>query len=251
MSIPEGSTVQSRTNTPTLVPAGFIEGQKKHIFSHKKITEHVAYSWYEDYPDGLHPSKGITAPYFPEHKSHKYSWSKAPRYDSKPAETGPLAEMIMTENPLFTDLLNEQKPNVFIRQLARILRPTELLPALDTWLKELNQAGEFYRKSDKLDDGQGVGLIHASRGALGHWVQIKNGKISHYQIVTPTAWHSSPRDTNGIRGEWEEALVGTVIKDPDHPIELGHIVRSYDACLVCAVHAIQNRAGRSHIRITV
>ena len=35
--------------------------------------------------------------------------------------------------------------------------------------------------------------------------------------------------------------IGTMLKDPENPVELGHIVRSFDACLVCAVHVCTKR----------
>ncbi|MBT4640494.1 MAG: Ni,Fe-hydrogenase I large subunit, partial [Deltaproteobacteria bacterium] len=86
------------------------------------------------------------------------------------------------------------------------------------------------------------------RGALGHWVRIEDSKIAHYQIISPTTWNLSPRDANGIRGPAEEALRGTEIKDIDNPVELGHIIRSFDACLVCTVHAF-SKDRKSRIRI--
>jgi hydrogenase large subunit len=80
--------------------------------------------------------------------------------------------------------------------------------------------------------------LEAPRGALGHWVKIEGAKIQKYQIITPTAWNASPRDASGTRGPCEEAIVGTEIKDLDNPIEIDHIIRSFDPCLVCTVHTI-------------
>jgi uptake hydrogenase large subunit len=90
-----------------------------------------------------------------------------------------------------------------------------------------------------MPDGEGSGLTEASRGALGHWIKVADGLIAHYQVITPTAWNGSPRDSNDTRGPWEEALVGTPVQDPENPVELGHVIRSFDACLVCAVHALR------------
>ena len=67
-------------------------------------------------------------------------------------------------------------------------------------------------------------------------MKIRDGKIANYQIITPTAWNGSPRDTAGRRGHWEESFVGIEIEDLDNPVELFHVVRSHDACLVCTVH---------------
>ncbi len=90
-------------------------------------------------------------------------------------------------------------------------------------------------------------MIQAARGALGHWVKIQDEKIAHYQIITPTSWNGSPRDERGVRGAWEEALIGTPIKDINNPVEAGHVVRSFDPCLVCAVHTVQKGKKRYFI----
>ena len=82
-------------------------------------------------------------------------------------------------------------------------------------------------------------MLQAARGVLGHWVKIKNRKISHYQIITPTAWNGSPRDEGMNRGPWEKALKGVVLKDLENPVEAGHVIRSFDPCMVCAVHTLK------------
>lgn len=55
-----------------------------------KITEHVDNSWYAG-PDNLAPASGVTDPQKP--KGAAYSWLKAPRYDGRPMEVGPLARL--------------------------------------------------------------------------------------------------------------------------------------------------------------
>jgi hydrogenase large subunit len=131
--------------------------------------------------------------------------------------------------------------SAFVRELARLTRPAELIPAMKQWIMELDPQEKFYTHSSNITDGEGFGLTQASRGALGHWVSISNKKINHYQIITPTAWNGSPRDADSIRGPWEEALIHTTVKDSENPVEIGHVVRSFDPCLVCAVHAIQGK----------
>jgi hydrogenase large subunit len=223
-----------------LVPSGYAEGLKLSGFTHTKVSEHVTHSWFEDYPGGRHPFDGETKPYATGHEGKKYSWAKSPRYDGKPAETGPLAERVISGDPLIKDLVGKSGPNVFVRQLARMTRPTTLIGAMDTWLGELlMKKSEYYVTPREVESGEGFGLTQAGRGALGHWLKVEDGKISHYQVITPTAWHASPRDSEGVRGPFEEALVGTPVLDPDNPVELGHVIRSFDACLVCTVHAIE------------
>ena len=249
LDIPPDSDVHGRRpDGGQLIPSGFAERSRVAPLDQDKITEHVAHSWYKDYDGGLHPARGRTEPHASGFEPRKYSWSKAPRYDGLPAETGPLAEMIVAGNTLFQELAADGA-NAFVRELARLVRPVELLPAMRRWLREIDATEPFYRTAPRVTDGEGFGLTEAARGALGHWISIADGRIEHYQIVTPTAWNCSPRDSDDIRGPWEEALVGTPVADAANPVELGHVVRSYDACLVCCVHAV--RGGRSLVRMSV
>lgn len=45
----------------------------------------------------------------------------------------------------------------------------------------------------------GFGLTEAPRGSLAHFVSIENKKVKNYQMVVPTTWNASPRDTHGQR----------------------------------------------------
>lgn len=227
-----------------LFAAGFVhnDGQRE-AFDERAVAEHVAASWYADCPGGAHPFDGVTEPYATGADGRKYSWSKAPRYRDLPAETGPLAERIVGDDPLYLDLLRRDGANLVMRQLARLTRPARLLPAMALWLDEMIERRDqpYYTPVANLPDGRGCGLIEAARGTLGHWVDIRDNSIARYQIVTPTAWNGSPRDSGGVRGPWEEALIGTPIRDIDNPVEAGHVVRSFDPCLVCTVHVVDGR----------
>jgi hydrogenase large subunit len=64
--------------------------------------------------------------------------------------------------------------------------------------------------------------------------------VERYQIVTPTAWNASPRDSAGEMGHWERSLIGLRVQDPDDPVEVGHLIRSHDPCLVCTVHFLES-----------
>lgn len=103
---------------------------------------------------------------------------------------------------------------------------------------------EVWTPYQKPDLSFGVGLNEAGRGALGHWVIVKNGKIYRYQIITPTNWNVSPRDPDGDMGPMEEALVDTPVTEehggPDEWVGVDAVrcVRSMDPCLACTVHII-------------
>jgi hydrogenase large subunit len=88
-----------------------------------------------------------------------------------------------------------------------------------------------------------TGLTEAPRGALGHWLSIQNSKLSHYQVITPTCWTISPRDSQNQRGPLEQALIGTPIENVDKPIEALRVVHSVDPCLDCATHVMRAEPG--------
>jgi hydrogenase large subunit len=105
------------------------------------------------------------------------------------------------------------------------------------WLREL-QPGEPWCVDAVLpDEGEAVGLTEAARGALGHWLSVRGGRITSYQIVAPTTWNFSPRDGAGTPGALEAALVGTPVQPGEStPVAVQHVVRSFDPCMVCTVH---------------
>jgi len=197
------------------------------------ISEAVTYSWYDDTTNNLAPTNGSTKPIYP--KSGAYSWLKAPRYLGEPFEAGPLARMWVNGN-------YRKGISVMDRHVARAQETLKIAQAMKTWLGQLTVGGAVYDQGFTLDmpaSGSGVGLTEAPRGALGHWVKVASGKISNYQIITPTCWNASPRDGKGVRGPIEDALIGTPIKDEHQPIEVVRVIHSFDPCLSCAVHVMR------------
>ncbi len=249
--LPENTGV--RGTDGKLCRAGWADATSVSRFDHRKITEDVSHSWFQQDNGPRHPFDGITEPYASGQSGRRYSWVKAPRYDGMVMETGPLAEMVIDGYPLFCDMVSRDGANVFARQLARLVRPAYLLAPMLAWITELiaRRNDDFYRSARVITEGKGAGMIQAARGALGHWVSIEDEKIAHYQIITPTAWNGSPRDERGIRGAWEEALIGTPIRDLDNPVEAGHVVRSFDPCLVCAVHCLRKGGQKSSFNLTI
>ena len=78
--------------------------------------------------------------------------------------------------------------------------------------------------------------MEAPRGALGHWIVIRDGKIANYQAVVPSTWNAGPRDAKGQDGAYEAALKGHVLHDAKQPIEILRTIHSFDPCLPCGVH---------------
>lgn len=219
----------------TLIPKGIVEYNEIKEVNIEKITEDVTFAWYEGKNET--PFKEKTKI---DMQKNAYSFSKAPRYDDKPYQTGPLGEWLVSKNVFFWKLYERFGDSVFVRELARLLRPIKYLKIMTNEIEEIiqNIKEPLYNKPRIKTNAKGVGLTHAARGALGHWIKIKNGKIENYQIIAPTTWNGSPRDKNLNPGPWEKALTGLEIKDPSNPMEMGHVIRSFDPCLVCTVHFI-------------
>jgi hydrogenase large subunit len=129
--------------------------------------------------------------------------------------------------------------SVMDRHLARAHEALKIAQAMQDWLTALPTGVSAYTTATVPATAAAVGLTEAPRGALGHWVRIAASKIAHYQIVTPTCWNCSPRDTAGARGPMEEALVGVPVANASQPIEVLRVVHSFDPCLDCATHVIR------------
>jgi len=222
----------SHTGEPLMKP-GFHDRNARE-FTPDLITEHVKHSWYEPHEGGLHPYDGETLP-APE-RPEAYSWAKAPRYAGQPAEAGPLARMVNDRDPLVSDLLAKREPSAFVREIARLHEAMRLLKQIGIWLDEVEPEEPFCRETPRAISGSGVGLVEAPRGILGHWIRVEEGKVQNYQIITPTGWNLSPRDSDDCPGPLEAALVGAPVPDPDRPVAMAHIVKSFDPCLFCTVH---------------
>jgi hydrogenase large subunit len=221
-----------------LFPAGIFTPQTTAALDPQKITEDVSHSFFKKTPEHPLESRTIADPYSDD--GRKYSWAKAPRYDGEPAETGPLADMLMADTPLFVSMVRSNGASVFIRELARMVRPAMILSAAQECVDGMSYTkAQFYTDTFKPLSAKSFGTVTAPRGILGHWIHIHDGKIANYQVITPTAWNGSPRDKHGTPGPWEAAITGTAVQDPDNPVEVEQVVRSFDPCLVCTVHAIR------------
>jgi len=228
-----GAFEQNDAATSKLFSGGYIEGAATEAQSGvatTNISESVKYSWYADTTTNLSPDAGETEPQYP--KDGAYSWLKAPRLAGKPFEAGPLARMWINGD-------YQRGISVMDRHLARAMEAKKIAVAMSGWLDELNPGVKAFDDSFEQYSGYGVGLSEAPRGALGHWVEITDGKISHYQVITPTCWNASPMDDNNNPGPMEQALIGTPIENPDMPVEALRIIHSYDPCLSCAVHIMR------------
>ncbi|WP_319542611.1 nickel-dependent hydrogenase large subunit [uncultured Pseudodesulfovibrio sp.] len=231
-------------------------------FDPSMIEEHVKHSWYKD-DSPKHPYSGVTDPMYTSlDDKTKYSWMKAPRYNGKAVEVGPLATCLVNYGkgqPEFVKYVNFvlEKLGVGAEALFSTLGRTGargiecLVTALKTgdWVNDLKEniaKGnlDICKDWDMPAEAQGVGYVNAPRGGLSHWMSIKDSKIDNFQLVVPSTWNLGPRCDNDIPGPTEEALLdNTPIADPERPVEILRTVHSYDPCIACGVHVIDNKTG--------
>jgi hydrogenase large subunit len=245
-----------------------------------QIQEYIAHSWYE-YSDGdaagKHPwvgetklkYSGPTPPYEHLDVQAKYSWLKTPRWKGTPMEVGPLSRMLVSYasgNKEVQELVNSvlKQLDVPVTALFSTLGRTAAR-GLETvliagWAKEFYSQllanikngdmrtvnNERWKPETWPAEARGVGLTEAPRGALAHWIVIKDRKIENYQLVVPSTWNASPRDAQGQMSAYEAALIGTPVANPDQPVELLRTIHSFDPCLACAVHLYDEQGRYIH-----
>jgi [NiFe] hydrogenase large subunit len=219
----------------------------------------VKHSWYSG-ETARHPATGETVPRFTGlDTANRYSWLKAPRYAGEPFEVGPLARVMVAYKNNHSAVKTavdgflakagvsfDQMHSTIGRTAARALESAVIAQAMDGWLNALQTGGSLQQPWSMQASAAGVGLNEAPRGALGHWIQIQNGKIGNYQMVIPSTWNFGPRCAADKPGPVESALVGTPVADPARPVEVLRTVRSFDPCIACAVHVIDPREDKTY-----
>jgi hydrogenase large subunit len=242
-----------------------------------QVQEFVTHSWYKyaDENSGLHPWAGVTEPHFQlgantkGSKTHienldeggKYSWIKAPRWRGHAMEVGPLARYVIgyaQNKPEFKEPVDKllQDLGLPLSALFSTLGRTAARGLEASWsahkmkycynklIANLKAGDSATANTAKWEpatwptQAKGVGFTEAPRGALGHWVVIKNGKIDNYQAVVPTTWNASPRDPKGQIGAYEASLMNTPLAIADQPLEILRTLHSFDPCLACSTHVL-------------
>ncbi len=223
-----------RLEGESLFPAGVWEADLRELDA-DAIAEDVSHAWLAGDGRARHPRQGVTLP--DADKTGAYTWCKAPRLDGRVMEVGALARQQVAGHPLIRDLVAASGANVRNRVIARLLEIGLIVQALERWSDDLRTGEPFCAHGPILEEGAGAGLVEAARGSLGHWLEVRQGRIKNYQIVSPTTWNFSPRDAGGVPGALEQALVGTPVRrGEDTPVAVQHVVRSFDPCMVCTVH---------------
>ncbi|MBF0268390.1 MAG: nickel-dependent hydrogenase large subunit [Alphaproteobacteria bacterium] len=267
-----------------LMPGGYISGGD--ISTYKPITsyqdayfrdgvaESVKHSWYKGGKGALHPWKGETNPEYTDFQDDgKYSWVKAPSFYGKPAQVGPLANVLCMyaagHKPTqayatkvldtASALLGQKIPLAALhstigRIAARAIRCAVMGEYLTAnWQALIDNIAKGDTKTFNAPvfpkgEQMGFGYHEAPRGALSHWVVIKDGKIANYQAVVPTTWNAAPRNEDDAIGPYEASLLDNPVADPERPLEVLRTVHSFDPCLACAVHLV-DREKRKIVQV--
>ncbi len=273
-----------------LIPSGVILNRdlsKIHpvdLNAEDQIQEFIAHSWY-DYSGGkdkgLHPYAGETElnytgpkpPYKQLEVDQSYSWMKSPRWKGQAVEVGPLARVLMlyatghehTKSLVdytlkYLDVPVDALYSTMGRTAARTLETKIIADKMQTWFDHLIaniKAGDtktfnetLWEPSSWPSKAQGVGYMEAPRGALAHWIVIKDQKIANYQAVVPSTWNAGPRDVQNQAGAYEASLQGHVLHDPKQPVEILRTIHSFDPCIACAVH-VTDPDGEELIKVNV
>jgi hydrogenase large subunit len=254
-----------------------------------QIQEFVPHSWYKyaDEKKGLHPWDGITEPAFklgPNAKGTKtniqeidegakYSWIKAPRWKGHAMEVGPLARYVVgyaSGNKEITEQITMVLKTLDVpvsalfstlgRTAARGLEcqwsAYKMAYFMDKLIANVKAGDTATANVERWEpkswptETKGVGFTEAPRGALAHWIKIKDTKIDNYQCVVPTTWNGSPRDNEGNIGAFEASLMNTKVERPEEPVEILRTLHSFDPCLACSTH-VMSEDGRELANVTV
>jgi hydrogenase large subunit len=231
------------------------------------VEEGVKHAWYKySKPGPLHPYKGETTPDYTDFQDDgKYSWLKAPTFYGERAQVGPLASVLAGvaagHQPTISyatkvldtasSLLGSKIPLAALhstigRHAARAVRCAVMQDVMQqNWQALIDNIGKgdvtsFNKPTFPKGEIMGYGFHEAPRGLLSHWTVIKDGKIANYQCVVPSTWNAGPRDDTDKIGPYEASLMDNPIADAEQPLEVLRTIHSFDPCLACAVHVVED-----------
>ena len=233
-------------------------------FFENGVKESVKHAWYQGGKGALHPYDGETIPQYTDFQDDgKYSWVKAPTFNDKRAQVGPLANVLcmaaaghepttrnlQTVLDMASAVAGAQIPVAALhstigRHAARAVRTAVLHETLgNQWTLLMENIGKgdyatFNQPEFPKGEIRGFGYHEAPRGVLSHWTVIRDGKIANYQAVVPSTWNAGPRDEADEAGPYEASLLDNPVAEPEKPLEVIRTIHSFDPCLACAIHMV-------------
>lgn len=244
-----------------------------------EIAEFIDKSWYSydgnKRTGGKHPLVGETTPAYDGPSipfdnlttDKKYSWIKAPRWQNKPMEVGPLARILvgyglkkpeyvnivdttLAELGLDVSFMNSVLGRTVARGLETVLAATWGVQDMKDLIANVKSGDLVTFNKEKWDpktwpkNAKGIGYMEGARGSLSHFIEIENGKSKKYQMIVPTTWNASPRNDDGVKAPYEAALTGTPMVDIEQPLEILRVIHSFDPCIACAIHVADTKNNK-------
>ena len=267
-------------------PEVFTEGVEHSWYEYPANSDHDLNPWDGvTAPKFTAPKEGTPTDWKALNEQGKYSWLKTPKWRGKLCEVGPLARYIIIYTKAKKGMLGEPTwaEKMMLDQIDAVSKVLNLAP--EVWLPtmvgrtaargldcQLNaEINKFFfdklianiksgdtktANMEKWDPStwpktaKGVGLYEAPRGALSHYIVIKDGKTDNYQAVVPTTWNACPRDDEAGHGAYEKAMMDTQVKIADKPLEIVKVVRSFDPCMACSTHMFNAKGEKINVITT-
>jgi hydrogenase large subunit len=161
------------------------------------------------------------------------SLAKNVTYKNKYYEVGPLSRAMLLKTPLIKDVHRRYGDSIFSRILARSCESLQLLHHSLKLIEEIDLNEPSYIEPlipIQEISGSGIGSVEAARGSLIHKVELEEGIIKSYDIITPTQWNLSNGDKESL-GVSQKAMIGI-----DSVETAEFIFKSFDVCSVCTTH---------------
>jgi sulfhydrogenase subunit alpha len=173
-----------------------------------------------------------------------HSFAKRGLYNGKSFTVGALARILLIGNRLkgkakeaYDKLVTERwnRNPLFNNHAQAIEQVYSLEGIIDVIDKILSSDKAKIAKPTK-DTGIGTGAVEAPRGTLIHHYEIKDGKITAADFITPTAMFLDDIEAF-IRTGGEQLLSTNQTENIELQFEM--IARAYDPCISCSAHLVE------------
>ncbi len=168
-----------------------------------------------------------------QEEDNEHSYAKNVSYKEKYYEVGPLSRAMLNKQTLIRDSHKRYQDSIFTRILARVYEVSQLLQHSKKLISQLDLNEPSYIKPsvDIINlSAKGSSAVEAARGTLIHKVEIEEGIIKNYEMITPTQWNlcAGTKENEGISQKAMRGLEDTGIAEL--------VFKTFDVCSVCTTH---------------
>jgi sulfhydrogenase subunit alpha len=173
-----------------------------------------------------------------------HSFAKRGQYNSKPFTVGALARVLLLGERLkgkakeaYDKLVTDRwHRNPLFNNHAQAIEQVYSLEGIIETVNELLASKDAKIAQPTQETGIGTGTVEAPRGTLIHHYEVKNGKITEADFITPTAMFLDDIEAF-IRTGGEQLLVKQQLDNIELQFEM--IARAYDPCISCSAHLVE------------